>query len=86
MKRLFIILFFYIILSISLIINSNAGNVFVENFEDAKIGDWLVYDELDKNLSWKGPSDWKLKEDGIEGIGLYQGAVSYTHLTLPTKA
>ena len=74
MKRLFIILFFHIILSISLVTNSNAGNVFVENFEDARIGDWLVYDELDKNLSWKGPSDWKLKEGGIDGIGLYQGA------------
>ena len=36
-------------------------------------------DEFAKNYS-------KFKKDGIEVIGISKDAVSYTHLTLPTKA
>ena len=75
MKEFSLILFCFLLVNLQFFLeNSNAGNVFIENFENAKIDDWLIFDELDKNLSWKGPSDWSLKKEGIEGIGLYQGA------------
>ena len=74
MKEFVLILFCFLIVNLQFLENSNAGNVFIENPENAKIDDWLISDELDKNLSWKGPSDWSLKKGRIEGIGLYQGA------------
>ena len=75
MKEFSLILFCFLLVNLQFFLeNSNAGNVFIENFENAKIDDWLIFDELDENLSWKGPSDWSLKKEGIEGIGLYQGA------------
>ena len=73
-EEFLLILFCFLIVNLQFLENSNAANVLIENFENAKIDDWLIFDELDKNLSWKGPSDWSLKKEGIEGIGLYQGA------------
>ena len=72
MKEFYFI--FFLIVNLQFRENLSAGNIFIENFENAKIEDWIIFDELDKNLSWKGPSNWSLKKEGIEGVGLYQGS------------
>ena len=44
--------------------NSNAANVLIENFENAKIDDWLIFDELDKIYLGRVPQIGVLKKKG----------------------